>query len=45
MSADEAAALGLSDNGGVVRRVYLIGPDGETIYSFSLWPMLRDQAS
>jgi hypothetical protein len=32
MSADEAAVLGLSDNGGVVQRVYLLGPDGETIY-------------
>jgi hypothetical protein len=40
MSADEAAVQGLSDNGGVVQRVYLLGPDGETIYSFSLWPML-----
>jgi hypothetical protein len=26
MSADEAAVLGLSDNGGVVQRVYLLGP-------------------
>jgi hypothetical protein len=43
MSADEAAVLGLSDNGGVVKRIYLLGPDGKTIYSFSLWPMLPDE--
>jgi hypothetical protein len=43
MSADEAAVLGLSANGGVVQRVYLRGPDGKTIYSFSLWPMLPDE--
>ena len=43
MSADEASVLGLSDDGGVVKRVYLVGPDGETIYSFSLWPMLPDE--
>lgn len=42
MSADEAAVLGLSDNGGVVQQIYLLGPDG-TIYSFSLWPMLPDE--
>jgi len=40
MSQAEAAVLGLSDNGGVVQRIYLLGPDGETIYSFSLWPIL-----
>jgi hypothetical protein len=45
MSADEAAILGLSDDGGVVRRLYLVGPDGSTIYAFSLWPMLPDEAS
>ena len=44
MSAADAAVLGFSDNGGVVQRVYLIGPDGKTIYSFSLWPMLPDEA-
>lgn len=44
MSADEAAALGLSDNGGVVQRIYLIGPDGEAVQVFSLWPMLPDEA-
>jgi hypothetical protein len=43
MSADEAAALGLSDNGGVVQRIYLLGPKGKTIYYFSLWPMLPDE--
>jgi alpha-tubulin suppressor-like RCC1 family protein len=43
MSADEAAVLSLSDNGGVAQRVYLLGPDGETIYYFSLWPMLPDE--
>ncbi len=45
MSADEAAVLGLSDNGGVVQRIYLLGPDGETIYYFSLWPMLPDEGT
>jgi hypothetical protein len=44
MSADEAAVLGLSDSGGVVKRVYLVGPDGTTIYYFSLWPMAPDEA-
>jgi alpha-tubulin suppressor-like RCC1 family protein len=42
MSAQEAAVLGLSDNGGVVQRVYLRGPNGKTLYSFSLWPMSLD---
>jgi alpha-tubulin suppressor-like RCC1 family protein len=45
MTADEAAVLGFSDDGGVVARVYLLGPDGKTIYSFSLWPMLPDQTN
>jgi len=45
MSAEEAAVLGLSDNGGVVQRIYLLGPDGKTIYSFSLWPMVPDETS
>ena len=45
MSADEAAVLGLSDSGGVVQRVYLLGPDGETICYFSLWPMLPAESS
>ena len=44
MSPDEAAVLGLSNNGGVVQRVYLLGPDRTTIYYFSLWPMLPDDA-
>ena len=44
MSPDEAAVLGLSDNGGVVQNIYLREPDGETIYSFSLWPMLPDES-
>jgi alpha-tubulin suppressor-like RCC1 family protein len=43
MSADEAAALGLSDKGGVVQRVYLRGPDGKAIYYFSLWPRSLDE--
>jgi hypothetical protein len=44
MSGDEAAVLGLSDNGGVVSMVYFRAPDGKTIYWFSLWPMLPDDA-
>ena len=43
MSSAEAAVLGLSNHGGVVQRVYLLGPDGVTIYSFSLWPMQPDE--
>lgn len=43
MSADGAAVLGLSANGGVVKRIYLVGPDRKTTYSFSLWPMLPDE--
>lgn len=43
MSSDEASVLGLSDNGGVVQRVYLRGPDGKTLYFFSLLPMLPDE--
>ncbi|MDH4333872.1 MAG: hypothetical protein OEW24_01170 [Chloroflexota bacterium] len=45
MSASEASVLGLTRNGGVVQRIYLLGPGGATIYSFSMWPMLPDQAS
>jgi hypothetical protein len=45
MSTDEASALGLSDGGGVVQRVYLRGPDGRTNYYFSLWPMSPDEQS
>jgi hypothetical protein len=43
MSVDEAAVLGFSDKGGAVQRIYLRGPDGTTIYSFSLWPVLPDE--
>ena len=43
MTAQEASVLGLADNGGVVQRVYLRGPDGKTIYYFSLWPMSPDE--
>jgi len=45
MSKQEAAVLGLSDHGGVVKRIYLRGPDRKTIYSFSLWPMFPDETS
>jgi alpha-tubulin suppressor-like RCC1 family protein len=45
MSAAESAVLGLSDDGGVVQRVYLLGPDGETTFAFSLWPVLPDETS
>jgi Regulator of chromosome condensation (RCC1) repeat len=43
MPAEEASVLGLSDDGGVVRRVYLLGPDGTTVYHFSLWPASPDE--
>jgi hypothetical protein len=45
MSLREAAVHGLSDKGGLVQRVYLVGPDRETVYSFSLWPMSPDEES
>jgi alpha-tubulin suppressor-like RCC1 family protein len=44
MSAAEAAVLGISD-GGVIKRVYLVAPDGKTIYSFSMWPVLPGDGS
>jgi alpha-tubulin suppressor-like RCC1 family protein len=40
MTAAEAAVIGLSDNGGLVKRIYLIGPDKKTVFSISLWPVL-----
>jgi hypothetical protein len=43
MTEDEAVAAGLSHDGGVVQRVYLTSPDGATVYSFSLWPVLPDE--
>jgi alpha-tubulin suppressor-like RCC1 family protein len=43
MSVAEAAVLDMSAAGGVVRRVYVVGPDGTTIYSFSLWPMALEE--
>lgn len=45
MSTKEAAVMGLSDDGGVVQRIYVYGPDDETIYSFSLWPKFPDERS
>jgi hypothetical protein len=45
MSAKEAAVMGLSDEGGVVQRLYVHGHDDETIYAFSLWPMFPDERS
>jgi hypothetical protein len=43
MSAEEASALKLSDAGGVVQRIYIVGPDDKTIYYFSLWPVAPDE--
>lgn len=43
MSADELGALGAVQPGDVVERVYLQGPDGETIYALALWPMAPDE--
>jgi len=40
LSAAEAAVLDLSHGGEVVRRLYLRGPDTETLYAFSQWPVL-----
>ena len=44
MSSEEAAVLGLSDDGGVVERIDFIyrGPDRTQLYSFSLWPILPE---
>jgi hypothetical protein len=42
LAADEAAVLGLDDDGGVVAGVFLSAPDGATIYYFSMWPLLPD---
>jgi hypothetical protein len=43
MSVDEPVVLRLSDNGGVVQRIYLLQPEGQTINSRSLWPMVLDE--
>jgi hypothetical protein len=43
LTPDEAAVLGLSDDGGVVKRLYLVGPDGQTIYYFSMWATAPDE--
>ncbi|MDQ2965791.1 MAG: hypothetical protein M3R57_08090, partial [Chloroflexota bacterium] len=45
LSATEAAVHGFSNNGGLVKRVYLRGPDRKTLYYFSMWPMLPDESS
>jgi alpha-tubulin suppressor-like RCC1 family protein len=45
MTRKEAAVLGLTQAGGVVERIFLRGPDGETIYAFSMWPMAPDEMS
>lgn len=44
MSSAEASVLNLSDDGGVVQRIYIVGPDDKTIYYFSLWPMAPDES-
>jgi hypothetical protein len=44
LTANEAAVLGLSDDGGVVKRIYIVGPDGHTPYYFSMWPVALDEA-
>jgi hypothetical protein len=38
LSPDEAAASGLSDEGGVIERVYLRAPTGDARYAFAMWP-------
>jgi hypothetical protein len=42
MSRDEIAIFGDPDEGGVVRQVFLVGPDRGTIYSYSEWPLMPD---
>jgi Regulator of chromosome condensation (RCC1) repeat len=44
LTPEEASVLGLSDDGGVVKRIYIVGPDGYTIYYFSMWPVAPDEA-
>ena len=43
MSTAAASVLNLSDDGGVVQRIYIVGPDDKTIYYFSLWPVAPDE--
>lgn len=43
LTADEAAVFGLSDDGGVVQRANLLGPDGTTVYVLSMRPALPDE--
>lgn len=43
MSAAEAAVFGPLDDGGVIRRAFLVDPDGRTIYSYSQWPLSPDE--
>jgi alpha-tubulin suppressor-like RCC1 family protein len=45
MSGAEAAVHGFSGNGGLVQRVYLVGPDRKTLYYFSMWPVFPDETS
>ena len=44
LTPEEASVLRLSDDGGVVKRIYIVGPDGHTIYYFSMWPVAPDEA-
>ena len=43
LTAAEASVLGLSDDGGVVRRAWLTGPDGTTTYVLAVWPVMPDE--
>jgi hypothetical protein len=43
MSADELDALGVARDGAVVGPTYVRGPDGKTLYTVSVWPLLPDQ--
>jgi alpha-tubulin suppressor-like RCC1 family protein len=45
MSAAESGVHGFSKFGGLVNRVYLVGPDRKTLYYFAMWPVFPDETS
>jgi hypothetical protein len=44
LSASEVEALGIGDAGGGVQNLALTGPDGQTVYTLALRPLLPDEA-
>lgn len=45
LSAAESGVHGFSKFGGLVNRVYLVGPDRKTLYYFAMWPVFPDETS